>query len=131
MNNTTQAQWKSPVTVVPDPYSSVPAPTQPVSKVLEAVTPVATVAQGYTPNSDATYGYIYGTWVASGTDSCPNTAAQQHYLTYSSTYPYRQRKYLRKLPGIYSRGTTQTVSIPQVSRHTPMTWSFSCPECIT
>ena len=46
----------------------------------EAVTPVATVAQGYTPTSDATYGYIYGTWVASGTDSCPNTAAQQHYL---------------------------------------------------
>jgi Putative Flp pilus-assembly TadE/G-like len=112
MNNTTQAQWKSPVTVVPDPYSSVPAPTQPAAKVLEAVTPVATVAQGYTPYSDATYGYIYGTWVASGTDSCPNTAAQQHYLTYSSTYPYNGGNIfgncLEFTPGYYPNGIDTT-----------------------
>ena len=112
MNNTTQAQWKSPVTVVPDPYSSVPAPTQPLSKVLESVTPVATVAQGYTPNSDATYGYIYGTWVASGTDSCPNTAAQQHYLTYSSAYPYNGGNIygncLEFTPGYYPNGIDTT-----------------------
>ncbi len=91
---------------------SVPAPTQPVSKVSEAVTPVATVAQGYTPNSDSTYGYIYGTWVASGTDSCPNTAAQQHYLTYSSTYPYNSGNIygncLEFTPGYYPSGINTT-----------------------
>jgi hypothetical protein len=108
MNNTTQAQWKSPASVVPDPYASVPAPTQPASKVLESVTPVATVAQGYTPTSDPTYGYIYGTWVASGTDSCPNTAAQQHYLTHSSTYPLNGGNIygncLEFTPGYYPNG---------------------------
>jgi hypothetical protein len=110
MNNTTQAQWKSPASVVPDPYASVPAPTQPVGRVLESVTPVATVAQGYTPNSDPTYGYIYGTWVASGTDSCPNTAAQQHYLTYSSTYPGGNiyGNCLEFTPGYYPNGIDTT-----------------------
>jgi hypothetical protein len=112
LNNTTQAQWKSPVTAVPDPYASVPAPTQPVGKVLESVTPVATVAQGYTPNSDPTYGYINGTWVASGTDSCPNTAAQQHYLTNSSTYPYNGGNIygncLEFTPGYYPNGIDTT-----------------------
>lgn len=106
MNNTTQAQWKSPASVVPDPYASVPDPTQPAGKVLESLTPVATVAQGYTPTSDPTYGYIYGTWVASGTDSCPNTAAQQHYLTYSSTYPGGNiyGNCLEFTPGYYPNG---------------------------
>jgi hypothetical protein len=112
MNNTTNAQWKSPVTVAPDPFGGVPAPTQPAGKVPEAVTPVATVAQGYTPTSDATYGYIYGTWVASGTDSCPNTAAQQHYLTYSSTYPYNSGNIygncLEFSPGYYPNGIDTT-----------------------
>ena len=112
LNNTTQAQWKSPVTAVPDPYAGVPAPTQPAGKVSESVTPVATVAQGYTPNSDPTYGYIYGTWVASGTDSCPNTAAQQHYLTYSSTYPYNSGNIygncLEFTPGYYPNGIDTT-----------------------
>ena len=112
LNNTTQAQWKSPVTAVPDPYAGVPAPTQPAGKVLESVTPVATVAQGYTPNSDPTYGYVYGTWVASGTDSCPNTAAQQHYLTYSSTYPYNSGNIygncLEFTPGYYPNGIDTT-----------------------
>jgi len=112
MNNTTHARWKSPVAVAPDPYGSVPAPTQPAGKVPEAVTPVATIAQGYTPTSDATYGYIYGTWVASGTDSCPNTAAQQHYLTYSSTYPYNSGNIygncLEFTPGYYPNGINTT-----------------------
>jgi Putative Flp pilus-assembly TadE/G-like len=112
LNNTTHSQWKSPVAVAPDPYVSVPAPTQPAGKVTEAVTPVATVAQGYAPNSDATYGYIYGTWVASGTDSCPNTAAQQHYLTHSSTYPYNSGNIygncLEFTPGYYPNGIDTT-----------------------
>jgi hypothetical protein len=107
MNNTTQAQWKSPASVVPDPYASVPAPTQPSGKVLESVTPVATVAQGYTPNSDPTYGYIYGTWVASGTDSCPNTAAQQHYLTHSSSGDI-YGNCLEFTPGYYPNGIDTT-----------------------
>ena len=96
----------------PIPTPSVPAPTQPAGKVLESVTPVATVAQGYTPNSDPTYGYIYGTWVASGIDSCPNTAAQQHYLTYSSTYPYNGGNIygncLEFTPGYYPNGIDTT-----------------------
>ena len=112
MNNTTHALWKSPATVAPDPFAGVSAPTQPTGKVAEAVTPVATVAQGYTPTSDATYGYIYGTWVASGTDSCPNTAAQQHYLTYSSTYPYNSGNIygncLEFNPGYYPNGINTT-----------------------
>ncbi len=91
---------------------AVPAPTQPAGKVLEAVTPVATVAQGYTPTSDATYGYTSGTWVASGTDSCPNTAAQQHYLTYSSTYPLNGGNIygncLEFTPGYYPNGIDTT-----------------------
>ena len=112
MNNTTHALWKSPVAVAADPYATVPAPTQPAGKVLEAVTPVATVAQGYTPASDATYGYTSGTWVASGTDSCPNTAAQQHYLTYSSTYPLNGGNIygncLEFTPGYYPNGIDTT-----------------------
>lgn len=112
MNNTTSAKWKSPVVVVADPYAGVPAPTQPAGKVAEATTPIATVAQGYTPSSDATYGYIYGTWVASGTDSCPNTASQQHYLTYSSTYPYNGGNIygscLEFTPGYYPNGINTT-----------------------
>jgi hypothetical protein len=112
LNDTTHAQWKSPVAAVADPYAGVFAPTQPAGKVQEALTPVATVAQGYTPSSDATYGYIYGTWVASGTDSCPNTAAQQHYLTYSSTYPYHGGNIygncLEFTPGYYPNGIDTT-----------------------
>ena len=112
MNNTTHAQWKSPVAVAADPYAGVPAPTQPPAKVLEAVTPVATVAQGYTPVSDPTYGYTSGTWVASGTDSCPNTAALQHYLAYSSTYPLHSGNIygncLEFTPGYYPNGIDTT-----------------------
>jgi hypothetical protein len=112
LNNTTHAQWKSPASVASDPYAGVPSPTQPSGKVVEAVTPVATVAQGYTPTSDPTYGYIYGTWVASGTDSCPNTAAQQHYLTYSATYPHNGGNIygncLEFTPGYYPNGINTT-----------------------
>ena len=108
LNNTTKAHWRSPVAATLDPYGSVPAPTQPAGKVAEAITPVATVAQGYIPNSDPTYGYIEGTWVASGTDSCPNTAARQHYLTHSSTYPNNNGNIygncLEFTPGYYPNG---------------------------
>jgi hypothetical protein len=114
LNNTTNAKWKSPSPAVPDPFGSVSPPTKPASgtKVPEAVTPVATVAQGYTPNSDPTYGYIYGTWVASGTDSCPNTAAHQHYLTHSSSYPLNggdiYGNCLEFNPGYYPNGIDTT-----------------------
>jgi hypothetical protein len=87
LNNTTQAKWKSGQAAVADPYAAVSAPTLPTAKVAEAVTPVATVAQGYHPTVDPFFGYIYGTWVGPGVDSCPNTATNQHYLTYSATYP--------------------------------------------
>jgi hypothetical protein len=112
MNNTTHAQWKSPAAVVADPYGSVSAPTQPTGKVAEAVTPVATIAQGYTPTMDPTYGYTSGTWVASGTDSCPNTAAEQHYIAYSSTYPQNggdiYGNCLEFNPGYYPNGINTT-----------------------
>jgi hypothetical protein len=116
MNNTTHAQWQSPAAVASDPYAGVPAPTQPTGKVAEAITPVATVAQGYTPTSDPTYGYTSGTWVASGTDSCPNTASQQHYLTYSATYPYNGGNIygncLELNPGYYPTGIDTTSLAP-------------------
>jgi hypothetical protein len=100
--------WKSHAAAIADPYSGVSAPTQPTAKVAEALTPVATVAQGYTPPVDATYGYINGTWVASGTDSCPSTASQQHYLTYSAAYPYNGGNIygncLEFTPGYYPSG---------------------------
>ena len=112
MNNTTQAQWKSPATVAADPYSGVPAPTLPTGKVAEAAIPVATVAQGYTPLSDPTYGYIYGTWVATGTDSCANTNPFQHYLTYSPSYPANGGlifgNCLEFSPGYYPNGIDTT-----------------------
>jgi Putative Flp pilus-assembly TadE/G-like len=113
MNNTTHALWKSPASVVADPYSSVPAPTLPAGKVAEAVTPVATVAQGYIPAFDLIYGYTFGTWVASGTDSCPNTATLQHYLIYSPTYPRNGGNIygncLEFTPGYYPYGIDTTV----------------------
>jgi hypothetical protein len=87
LNTSTNAKWKSSAPAAADPYGSVPAPSLPTTKVAEAATPVATSAQGYNPPSDPVYGYIYGTWVASGTDSCPNTASTQHYITYSPSYP--------------------------------------------
>ncbi|MGB8538624.1 MAG: pilus assembly protein TadG-related protein [Acidobacteriaceae bacterium] len=112
LNNTTHAQWKSPVAVASDPYAAVAAPTLPSAKVAEAATPVATIAQGYTPPSDPTYGYIYGTWVASGTDSCPNTNPFQHYLTYSPSYPFNSGSIygscLEFNPGYYPNGIDTT-----------------------
>jgi hypothetical protein len=108
LNNTTQAQWKSSAAVAPDPYAAVSAPALPSAKVAEAATPVATVAQGYTPPSDPVYGNIYGTWVTSGTDSCPNTNPSQHYLGHSSTYPYNSGSIygscLEFNPGYYPNG---------------------------
>jgi hypothetical protein len=106
------ALWKSSAPAVADPYASVPAPTLPTTKVLEATTPVATVAQGYVPPSDPVFGYIYGTWVASGTDSCPNTASTQHYLTYSPLYPLHGGNIygncLEFTPGYYPLGIDTT-----------------------
>ncbi len=84
LNGGTKGAWKSGAAPIADPYSSVAAPTMPSGKVAEAATPAATPAQGYTPAVDATYGYISGTWVATGTDSCPNTNATQHYLSYGA-----------------------------------------------
>jgi hypothetical protein len=112
LNTTTHAQWKSPASAVADPYGSVSAPSLPTTKVQEATTPVATYAQGYHPNNDATYGYIYGTWVARGTDSCPNTASQQHYITYSASYPQNGGNIygncLEFTPGYYPQGIDTT-----------------------
>ncbi len=112
LNNTTHARWKSPAAVVADPYASLAPPSQPTGKVAEAATPVATILQGYVPTQDPTYGYTSGTWVASGTDSCPNTAAQQHYLTYSATYPKNGGNIygncLEFTPGYYPTGIDTT-----------------------
>ena len=109
---TTNGLWKSPAPTAADPYASVPAPTLPTTKVLEAATPVATVAQGYTVPSDPVFGYVYGTWVASGTDSCPNTASTQHYLTYSALYPLHGGNIygncLEFTPGYYPLGIDTT-----------------------
>jgi hypothetical protein len=102
-NGGTQGTWKSGATPIADPYSAVPAPTQPTGKVAEAATPAATPAQGYTPQVDSTYGYIYGTWVKTGVDSCPNTNATQHYLSnYNGINMYGNC--LEFNPGYYPNG---------------------------
>jgi Flp pilus assembly protein TadG len=112
MNNTTHAQWKSPVAAAADPYASVPVPNLPLGWVPAATTPVATVLQGYIVPFDLIYGYVYGTWVASGTDSCPNTASQQHWLAYSLLYPYNSGNIygncLEFNPGYYPNGINTT-----------------------
>ena len=103
MNNTTQAQWKSPVAVVPDPYSSVPAPTQPAGKVLEAVTPVATVAQGYTPNVRPNLWLYIRHLGCERNGQLPQYSRSATLLDLQQHLSLQRRKYLRKLPGIYSR----------------------------
>jgi Flp pilus assembly protein TadG len=112
MNNTTHSLWKSPVAAAADPYASVPVPNFPLGWVPAATTPVATVLQGYIVPFDLLFGYIYGTWVASGTDGCPNTAAQQHWLAYSLLYPYNSGNIygncLEFSPGYYPYGINTT-----------------------
>jgi hypothetical protein len=112
MNNTTHSQWKSPVAAAADPYASVPNPTFPIGWVPEATTPVATVLQGYIVPFDLLFGFIYGTWVGSGTDGCPNTAPQQHWLAYSLLYPYNSGNIygncLEFTPGYYPNGINTT-----------------------
>jgi hypothetical protein len=103
LNGGTKGSWNSGATAVADPYSGVPAPTQPAGQVAEAATPAATPAQGYTPTFDSTYGYIYGTWVKTGTDSCPNTNATQHYLSNANGVNY-YGNCLEFTPGYYPNG---------------------------
>jgi hypothetical protein len=45
-----------------------------------------------------------GTWVATGTDSCPNTNPTQHYLTYSAQYGNVYGNCLEFNPGYYPTG---------------------------
>ncbi len=94
LKDPTGTHWKSPVATFADPYSSVPAPTQPPAPVA-ASNPVSGAPVRPTTQ---------GTWVATGTDSCPNTNPKQHYLTYSAQYGNVYGNCLEFNPGYYPTG---------------------------
>ncbi len=94
LNDPTGTHWKSPVATFADPYSAVPAPALPAAPV------VASHPVPGAPVRPATQ----GTWVATGTDSCPNTNPQQHYLTWSSQYGNVYGNCLEFNPGYYPTG---------------------------
>jgi hypothetical protein len=86
--------WKSPVPVSADPFSSVPAPSLPSAPVAASHPVPGAPARPTTQ----------GTWVATGTDSCPNTSPTQHYLTYSAQYGNVYGNCLEFNPGYYPNG---------------------------
>jgi hypothetical protein len=98
LNDPTGTHWKSPVAPVSDPYGDVPAPNLPPAPVA-AKTPVPGAPAQPTTN---------GTWVATGTDSCPNTNPTQHYLTYSAQYGNVYGNCLEFNPGYYPTGIDLT-----------------------
>jgi hypothetical protein len=90
--------WKSPVAPVNDPYGSVPAPNLPPAPVAAANPVPGAPVQPTTQ----------GTWVATGTDSCPNTDPTQHYLTHSAQYGDVYGNCLEFNPGYYPTGIDLT-----------------------
>ena len=94
LNDPSGTHWKSPVATFANPYSSVPAPTLP---------PAPVAASNPVPGAPARP-TTQGTWVATGVDSCPNTKAKQHYLTYSSQYGNVYGNCLEFNPGYYPSG---------------------------
>jgi len=112
--------WKSSSTAVPNPYQSVPAPTQPGAPQFLATSPIGD-ATGCIQNAvsasgngcgrkDATYGLITGIWVGPGTDTCPstitsNSEATLHYLGQDpKTYALYYGNCLEFSPGYYPTG---------------------------
>jgi hypothetical protein len=94
LNDPKGTLWKSPVATFANPYSSVPAPTLP---------PAPVAASHPVPGAPARP-TTQGTWVATGTDSCPNTNPTQHYLTYSAQYGNVYGNCLEFNPGYYPNG---------------------------
>ena len=90
--------WKSPVATFADPYSSVPQPSL----------PPAPVAASHPVPGAPVQPTTQGTWVATGTDSCPNTNPTQHYLTYSAQYGNVYGNCLEFNPGYYPSGIDLT-----------------------
>ena len=90
--------WKSPVATFADPYSSVPSPSLPAAPVAASQPVPGAPARPTTQ----------GTWVATGTDSCPNTNPTQHYLTYSAQYGNVYGNCLEFNPGYYPSGIDLT-----------------------
>ncbi|MGA9564667.1 MAG: pilus assembly protein TadG-related protein, partial [Candidatus Korobacteraceae bacterium] len=91
-NGGTNGKWVSPVLPIPNPYAGVPSPTLP-SPPTVALNPVPGA-----PARPATT----GTWVAYGTDSCPDKT--QTYLTYSAKYGNVYGNCLEFTPGYYPSG---------------------------
>jgi putative Flp pilus-assembly TadE/G-like protein len=114
LNDPNNLLWKSGVSVVPNPYAGVVAPTQPGNPADLTATPVgdATCYQpGLTSTNcgrkDSTYGYITGIWVGSGTDTCPNSTTatgSRHYIGQDSAYTLFYGNCLEFTPGYYPTG---------------------------
>jgi hypothetical protein len=113
--------WKSSSTAVPNPYQSVPAPTQPGAPQMLTTSPVgdstgciqnAVSASGNgCARKDATYGLISGIWVGPGTDSCPSTIVNNSQATLhnigqdpGSPYTVYYGNCLEFSPGYYPTG---------------------------
>ncbi len=124
LNDTANTLWKSPASATADPYASVPAPTQPIAPQVLTSNPVGdttgciqnAVASGSNgcARKDATYGLITGIWVGPGTDSCPNTIANNSVATLHNvgqdpgTYVMYYGNCLEFTPGYYPTGINVT-----------------------
>jgi hypothetical protein len=116
--------WNCLARAPPDPYASVPAATQPIAPQLLTTSPVGD-ATGCIQNAvssgsngcarkDPTYGLTTGVWVGPGTDSCPNTIANNSAGTLHNvgqdpgTYVEYYGNCLEFSPGYYPAGINVT-----------------------
>jgi hypothetical protein len=110
--------WNSPGGVVPDPYGSVAVPSLPPAPQALTSSPVGDAncdQTGYTSancgrKDIGTNGFPHGIWVGPGTDSCPHTGGQLHYIGMDNGSPYQgySGNCLEYTPGYYPAGINIT-----------------------
>jgi hypothetical protein len=110
--------WHSSAGAVPDPYGSVAVPMLPPAPQALTSSPLGDAScnqTGYTSancgrKDTGTNGFPHGIWVGSGTDSCPHSGGQLHYIGQDSGPPYLQYSgnCLEYTPGYYPAGINVT-----------------------
>jgi hypothetical protein len=123
LNDPQNILWVSSAGSVPNPYASVPTPSQPAAPQFLTSTPIGDTTgciQNAVSSSsngcarkDPTYGLIAGIWVGPGTDSCPATStstSNQHYMGMDPGPPYKgyYGSCLEFSPGYYPTGINVT-----------------------